>query len=329
MDFIDEDDDLALRSTDLVEHRLKALLELAAEFGSGHERAHVEREQSLALDVLRHVAGNQLLCQSFGNGGLAHARVSDDHGIVLGPAIQDLHDALDLDLAANHWIELALPSGFREINREFLKRAVAALCGWRVDARAAPDERLRRIRESEDEGGEQRRRPRAAAESFHGRAMVHQRVDQRDLHAGLSGMHARHQHAHRRALSAVHVGERVGRGARLEERPGDIDSVRRRLLVVVLDAVRGDVMEQRGPVDQWIEVSRSCRAGVHQVPVVGKRGGKRGDIPVTRGPKRMTVKRAHVLRFRREMDEWLKPQPKNRVLTDEEFLQRLWDSDPD
>lgn len=56
---------------------------------------------------------------------------------------------------------------------------------------------------------------------------------------------------------------------------------------------------------------------------------KRGDIPVTRGPKRMTVKRAHVLRFRREMDAWLAPQPKNRVLTDEEFLQRLWDSDPD
>ncbi|MDX2091167.1 MAG: hypothetical protein SFX73_25130 [Kofleriaceae bacterium] len=55
----------------------------------------------------------------------------------------------------------------------------------------------------------------------------------------------------------------------------------------------------------------------------------RGDIPVNRAAKPFSVQRAHVLRFRREMDEARKPTPKNRVLTDEEFIQALWDSDPD
>ena len=40
---VDEEDDLALRRLDLLEHRLEPLLELAAELRAGDERAHVER----------------------------------------------------------------------------------------------------------------------------------------------------------------------------------------------------------------------------------------------------------------------------------------------
>ena len=56
---------------------------------------------------------------------------------------------------------------------------------------------------------------------------------------------------------------------------------------------------------------------------------KRGDLRATRGRERITVRRDHVLRYRALMDEATKPRPKNQPLTDEEFLQRLWDSDPD
>ena len=50
---------------DLVHHGLQALLELAAELRAGDHRAHVEREHALALQVLRHVAGDDLLRQAF------------------------------------------------------------------------------------------------------------------------------------------------------------------------------------------------------------------------------------------------------------------------
>ena len=44
---VDEQDDAALGRGDFVEHRLQALLELAAIFRAGDQRAHVEREQLL------------------------------------------------------------------------------------------------------------------------------------------------------------------------------------------------------------------------------------------------------------------------------------------
>ena len=96
------------------------------------------------------------------------------------------------------------------------------------------------------------------------RAEVDERVDERDLHAGPGGMIARHQHAHRRAPSAVHIGECVGRGAGLEQRAGHVDGVARRLLVVVLDAVGGHVVQERRPVHGWIEMSHARGAGINQ-----------------------------------------------------------------
>jgi hypothetical protein len=46
---VDEQDDLALGALHLVEHGLQPLLELAAIFGAGDQRAHVERDQRRSL----------------------------------------------------------------------------------------------------------------------------------------------------------------------------------------------------------------------------------------------------------------------------------------
>ena len=47
---VDEEDDLALRVDDLLEHGLQPLLELAAILRAGDERAHVERDDLLVLE---------------------------------------------------------------------------------------------------------------------------------------------------------------------------------------------------------------------------------------------------------------------------------------
>jgi hypothetical protein len=43
----------------------------------------------------------------FDDGGLAHARLADQHRVVLGAALQDLDGAADLVVAADHRVELA------------------------------------------------------------------------------------------------------------------------------------------------------------------------------------------------------------------------------
>ena len=81
---VDEEDDLALGGDDLLEHRLEPVLELAAVLGAGDQRAEVERQHALVVQALGHVAGVDALGDALDDGGLAHARLADQHRVVLG-----------------------------------------------------------------------------------------------------------------------------------------------------------------------------------------------------------------------------------------------------
>ena len=50
----------------------------------GDQRAQVEGDELLVLERLRHVAGDDALGQPFDDGGLAHAGLADEDGVVLG-----------------------------------------------------------------------------------------------------------------------------------------------------------------------------------------------------------------------------------------------------
>ena len=107
VELVDEGDDLALGVGDLLEHGLEALLELAAVLGAGHHRAEVEADQALVLEALGHVALDDAAGQALDDGGLADARLADEHGVVLGAARQHLDDPADLLVAADDRVDLA------------------------------------------------------------------------------------------------------------------------------------------------------------------------------------------------------------------------------
>ena len=91
-----------------LEDGLEALLEFAAELGPGDQGAHVEGDDALVLEPLRHVAADDALGQPLDDGRLADARLADQDRVVLGAARQDLDDAADFLVAADDRIELAL-----------------------------------------------------------------------------------------------------------------------------------------------------------------------------------------------------------------------------
>ena len=124
----------ALGVLDFLEHRLQPLLELAAELGAGDQRAHVERDDPLVLQPLRHVAADDPLGQPLDDRRLADARLADQDRVVLGPAREDLDDAPDLLVAADHRVELALPGQLGQVAAVLLERLVRRL---RVRARHA------------------------------------------------------------------------------------------------------------------------------------------------------------------------------------------------
>ena len=86
VELVDEGDDLALGVGDLLQHRLQPLLELAAVLGPGHHGRQVEGDHALVAQALGHVALDDAVGQALDDGGLAHAGLADEHGVVLGAA---------------------------------------------------------------------------------------------------------------------------------------------------------------------------------------------------------------------------------------------------
>ena len=104
---VDEDDDVRVVGQ-LLHDRLEALFELTAILRAGDNQRDVERENALVGEEMRHVAVDDLLRQPLDDGGLADARLADQHGVVLGAAAQHLLDPLELVIAADQRIELVL-----------------------------------------------------------------------------------------------------------------------------------------------------------------------------------------------------------------------------
>ena len=88
-------------------HRLEALLEVAAEARARQQRRRVERVDLGALQRLRDVGVEQAHRQPLGHRGLADARIADEHRVVLPAPAQHLERPLELQCSADERIEVA------------------------------------------------------------------------------------------------------------------------------------------------------------------------------------------------------------------------------
>ena len=114
---VDEDDGVLVLHQ-LLHDGLEALFELAAVLGAGHDQRKIERQDALVGQERRHVALGDALRQAFHDGGLADARLADQHRIVLGAAAEDLHHALQFVIAADQRIERVVHGGLGEVAAE-------------------------------------------------------------------------------------------------------------------------------------------------------------------------------------------------------------------
>ena len=127
VELVDEEDDVPIARLDLVQHRLQALLELAAELRARQERAQIEREDAAALQPLRNVTAHDALCEAFDDRGLPHARLPDQNRVVLRLSREDADHAADLGVAPDHRVELARARLRDQIDPELRQRLVRAL----------------------------------------------------------------------------------------------------------------------------------------------------------------------------------------------------------
>ena len=132
---VDEQDDVAALG-DLLHHLLQALLELAAVLRAGDEGREVERVDLLALQQLGHLVRRDARGEPLDDGGLADAGLADQNRVVLRAAREDLHHALDLGLAPDHRVELALGGELRQVAAELVEQLRALRLLARRAARA-------------------------------------------------------------------------------------------------------------------------------------------------------------------------------------------------
>ncbi len=133
VELVDEKDDVAALG-DLFHHLLQPLLELAAVLRTGDQGGQVERVDLLVLEQLGDFALVDAGGQALDHGGLADAGLTQQHRVVLGAAGEDLHDPLDLGLATDHRVELALLGQLGQVAAELVEqlRRLFALAGTRA-----------------------------------------------------------------------------------------------------------------------------------------------------------------------------------------------------
>ena len=133
---VDEQNNQSLLLGEIVQHRLQAFLEFAAELGSGDEGAQVQRQQALAFQALGHLAVDDALGKPLDDGGLADAGLTDEHRVVLGAPLQHLDGAADFVVPADDRIQLALLGALGEVDGVLFQR-LALLFGICVVDRLA------------------------------------------------------------------------------------------------------------------------------------------------------------------------------------------------
>ena len=120
VEFVDEEDDLTVRLLDFVQDGFQTFFELAAKLGARDQGAHVQREQGLVLEVVRHIALDDPLCEAFGDGRLTDAGLTDEARVVLGFPAQDPDDVSDLVVTADDRVQFLVAGHLGQVRAVFL-----------------------------------------------------------------------------------------------------------------------------------------------------------------------------------------------------------------
>ncbi len=123
MHLVNDQNDIAA-GLDLADEIFHAAFKLAAELRAGHHGGHIQQKDLFVQKLIGHLAVCDLLGKALGDGGLANARLTDQTGIVLLTAVEDLNDALGLLFAANDLVELVLTRTLGQIQTEGVKEFV-------------------------------------------------------------------------------------------------------------------------------------------------------------------------------------------------------------
>ena len=111
----------------LVHGFLNPLLKVATVLCTGHHRGQIQRHDLFAFQQFRHLVLDDLQGQPLGNGGFTNARLTDEAGIVLAAAGQNLNDPLNFLFTTDHRIDLAALGQRSQVTTKLVQRRCLGL----------------------------------------------------------------------------------------------------------------------------------------------------------------------------------------------------------
>ena len=119
MDFINENQSVAVVFCQVVQHAFQAFLKFAAVFRAGNQCRQIQNQQAFVAQGFRHFAVDDALRQAFDNGSLTHTRLTNQHRVVFGTALQYLNRAADFVIAADNGVKFAVAGALGQVERVF------------------------------------------------------------------------------------------------------------------------------------------------------------------------------------------------------------------
>ena len=99
-----------------VDQSFDSRLKLSSELGAGHKGGQIQKLNLLILQLVGHLPRHDPLSKSFGNGRFAHTRFTDQTGIVLLMAAENLHKTGKLPVSADDPTQFPLPGFIGQIS---------------------------------------------------------------------------------------------------------------------------------------------------------------------------------------------------------------------
>ena len=121
MDFIDENQGVAVVFRQIIQHAFQAFLKFAAVFRAGNQCRQIQNQQAFVAQGFGHFAVDDALRQAFDDGSFTHARFTDQHRVVFGAALQHLNRAADFVVAADNGVKFAVAGALGQVERVFFQ----------------------------------------------------------------------------------------------------------------------------------------------------------------------------------------------------------------
>ena len=121
MDFVDENQCIAIVFSQVVQNAFQAFFKFATVFRAGNQSRQVQNQKAFVTQGFRYFAVNNALRQAFNNSGFTHTRLTNQHRVVFGTALQYLNGTTNFIITTDNGVELTVSGALSQVECVFFQ----------------------------------------------------------------------------------------------------------------------------------------------------------------------------------------------------------------